>query len=100
MTLVALARRKIQQLGPYKSLALLFVPLLFVEPLKIAGLAFASLGHWVGGACMIVGAYAAGLLVVDRLFRVVKSKLLTMKWFAALATAWVAARGKAGAWIS
>jgi len=37
MTLVALARRKIQQFGPYKSLALLFVPLLIVEPLKIAG---------------------------------------------------------------
>jgi hypothetical protein len=86
MTLAALARRKIQQIGPYKSLALLFVPLLIVEPLKIAGVAFAGLGHWVGGACMIVGAYAAGLLIVDRLFRVVKSKLLTMKWFAASAT--------------
>jgi hypothetical protein len=99
MTLVALARRKIQQLGPYKSLALLFVPLLIVEPLKIAGIAFAGLGHLVGGACMIVGAYAAGLLVVDRLFRVVKSKLLTMKWFAALAATWVAARSRAGAWM-
>ena len=93
MTLVALARRKIQQFGPYKSLALLFVPLLIVEPLKIAGVAFAGLGHWVAGACIIVGAYAAGLLVVDRLFRVVKSKLLTMKWFAALGTIWDKARG-------
>jgi hypothetical protein len=34
---------------------------------------------------MIVGAYAAGLLVVDRLFRVVKSKLYTMRWCALLA---------------
>lgn len=99
MTLAALARRKIQQIGPYKSLALLFVPLLIVEPLKIAGVAFAGLGHWVGGACMIVGAYAAGLLIVDRLFRVVKSKLLTMKWFAALATTWDGARSRAGDWI-
>jgi hypothetical protein len=99
MTLAALARRKIQQFGPYKSLALLFVPLFMVEPLKIAGLAFAGLGHWVGGACMIVGAYAAGLLVVDRLFRVVKSILLMMKWFAALATTWDAARSRAGDWI-
>ena len=99
MTVVAMARRKIQLLGPYKSLALLFIPLLIVEPLKIAGLAFAGLGHWVGGACMIVGAYAAGLLVVDRLYRVVKSKLLTMKWFAALAATWVAGRRRADAWI-
>jgi hypothetical protein len=99
MTLAALARRKIQQFGPYKSLALLFVPLLVVEPLKIAGLAFAGLGHWVAGACMIVGAYAAGVLVVDRLFRVVKSRLLTMKWFAALATTWARARSRASDWI-
>src|ERR1700751_2645296 len=94
MTLVALARRKIQQFGPYKSLALLFVPLLIIEPLKIAGVAFAGLGHWVAGACIIVGAYAAGILVVDRLFRVVKSRLLTLKWFAALGTVWDAARGR------
>jgi len=99
MTLAALARRKIQQFGPYKSLALLFVPLVIVEPLKIAGVAFAGLGHWAGGACMIVGAYAAGFLFVDRLFRVVKSKLLTIKWFAALAARWDGACNKAGEWI-
>ena len=99
MTLAALARRKIQQFGPYKSLALLFVPLLIVEPLKIAGVAFAGLGHWVAGACMIVGAYAVGLLAVDRLFRVVKSKLLTIKWFAALATTCDGVRSRAGEWI-
>ena len=51
----------------------------------MTGLAFVGLGHWVVGACMIVGAYAAGLLVVDRLFRVVKSKLYAMRWCALLA---------------
>ena len=85
MTFSAAIRRKIQQFGPYKSLAVLLVPLLVVEPVKMAGLAFVGLGHWVGGVCMIVGAYAAGLLVVDRLFRVVKSKLYTMPWCAAVA---------------
>jgi hypothetical protein len=68
MTFAAATRRKIQQFGPYKSLAVLLVPLLVVEPVKMTGLAFVGLGHWVVGACMIVGAYAAGLLVVDRLF--------------------------------
>jgi hypothetical protein len=85
MTFVAAARRKIQQFGPYKSLAVLLVPLMVVEPIKMAGVAFVGLGHWVGGASMIVGAYAAGILVVDRLFRVVKSKLYTMQWCALLA---------------
>ena len=85
MTFAARARRRIQQFGPYRSLAVLLVPLLIVEPVKMAGLAFVGLGHWVGGACMIVGAYAASLLVIDRLYRVVKSKLYTMPWCAALA---------------
>jgi len=99
MTVSARARRKLQRLGPYQSLALLCVPLLIVEPLKIAGVAFAGFGHWTGGACMIIGAYALGLLVLDRLFRVVKSKLLTMRWFALIATAWEGLRVRAGAWL-
>jgi hypothetical protein len=85
MTFAAAARRRIQQFGPYKSLAVLLIPLLIVEPVKMAGLAFVSFGHWVGGACMIVGAYAASLLIVDRLYRVVKSRLYTMKWCATFA---------------
>ena len=85
MTFAAAGRRRIQQFGPYNSLALLLIPLLIVEPLKMTGVAFVGLGHWVSGACMIVGGYAAGLLVIERLFRVVKSKLYTMSWCAALA---------------
>jgi hypothetical protein len=48
----------------------------------MAGVAFMGLGHWVG---RLLGAYAAGLLVVDRLFRVIKSKLYTIKWCATFA---------------
>jgi hypothetical protein len=84
-TFAATVRRKIQQFGPYQSLAVLLVPLLIVEPVKMTGVAFMGLGHWVGGACMIVGAYAAGLLFVDRLFRVVKSKIYTLSWCATIA---------------
>jgi hypothetical protein len=100
MTLLALARRKIQQFGPYKCLGMLLVPLLIVEPLKIAGLAFVSLGHWAAGACVVIGAYAASLLVIDRLYRVAKSKLMTMKWFAALVTVFVKIRGSVLAWVN
>jgi hypothetical protein len=100
MTLLALARRKIQRFRPYKCLALLLVPLLIVEPLKIAGLAFVSLGHWTAGACVVIGAYAASLLIIDRLYRVAKSKLMTMKWFAALVTVFVKTRGSLLAWLN
>jgi hypothetical protein len=40
VTFAAATRRKIQQFGPYKSLAVLLVPLLVVEPVKMTGLAF------------------------------------------------------------
>jgi hypothetical protein len=94
MTFAAAARRRIQQFGPIKSLAVLLIPLLVVEPLKMTGVAFVGLGHWVAGACMIVGGYAAGFLVIERLFRVVKSKLYTMKWCAALAAKFQVTRAR------
>jgi hypothetical protein len=46
---------------------------------------------------MIVVAYAASLLLVERLFMIVKPKLLRLPWFARLWDWFVALRGKAGA---
>ena len=77
-------RRWVQQLGPYQSLLLLLVPLATVEPLKIVALVVAGKGHWLSGAMTIVAAYAMSLLVVERLFRLVKPKLLMLPWFAAI----------------
>jgi hypothetical protein len=82
MTVWCQARRRIQQLGPYQSLILMLLPVLLVEPLKFVALFVAGKGHWLTGTGMIVGAYAASLLCVERLFRVVKPKLMMMNWFA------------------
>src|SRR6266436_8119877 len=78
MALLTRARRRIQKLSPYLSLALLLVPLILVEPLKLVALFVAGEGHWLSGTGMIIGAYAVSLLVVERLFRVVKPKLMTL----------------------
>ncbi len=82
MTVLARTRRRIQQLGPYQSLCLMLLPLLIVEPLKLVALVVAGNGHWLTGTGMIVGSYTASLLCVERLFRVVKPKLMMMNWFA------------------
>ena len=82
MTVLARTRRRIQQLGPYQSLGLMLLPLLIVEPLKLVALVVAGNGHWLTGTGMIVGSYVASLLCVERLFRVVKPKLMQMNWFA------------------
>lgn len=82
MTALASARRQIQQLGPYQSLALMLLPILLVEPLKIVALFVAGNGHWLTGTGIMMAAYAVSLVFVERLFKVVKSKLMTMNWFA------------------
>jgi hypothetical protein len=75
-------RRFVESLGPYQSLALLAVPVCLVEPLKLIAVFVAGEGHWITGTVMITLAYAASLLVVERLFAVVKPKLLKLRWFA------------------
>jgi hypothetical protein len=77
-------RRFVEGLGPYQSLALLLVPAAIVEPLKLVAVAVAGDGHWITGTAMIVFAYAVSLFVVERLFAIVKPKLLTLPWFARL----------------
>jgi hypothetical protein len=99
MTVLARARRGIQGMKPYPSLALLFVPLITVEPLKLLALLVAGQGHWLTGTGMLLGAYAVSLLFVERLFKIVKPKLLMLSWFANLWAMFIAARQKAYEWL-
>jgi len=74
MTFLARTRRRLQKMSPYLSLALLLVPLLLVEPLKLVAVFIAGKGHWLTGTGMLIGAYAVSLLFVERLFRMIKPK--------------------------
>ena len=92
-------RRRIEKLGPYQSLVLLAVPISLVEPLKLIAVAIAGEGHWVTGTVTIICAYATSLLVVERLFKIVKPKLMTLPWFARLWNWVVDLRGRALGWF-
>jgi hypothetical protein len=87
-------RAYIERLGPYQSLALLLVPVGIVEPLKLIAVALVGEGHWITGTAMMVVAYSGSLLVVERLFRIVKPKLLTLPWFARIWGCFTALHGK------
>jgi hypothetical protein len=87
-------RQAIERLGPYQSLALLAVPTAMIEPLKFVAVAIAGEGHWITGTAMILIAYAGSLFVVERLFRIVKPKLMTLSWFAKLWAKVLIARAK------
>ena len=93
-------RRAIARLGPYQSLALLAVPLCVVEPAKLVAVAIAGKGHWITGTGMIVAAYAVSILVVERLFLIVKPKLLTLVWFRWSWTRFVALRDRVLRWLT
>lgn len=75
-------RGAIEKLAPYPSLILLIVPVIIVEPLKVVALAIMDTGRILFGAVVLAGSEAMSLLVVERLFSVVKPKLLTLPWFA------------------
>jgi hypothetical protein len=87
-------RTWIETLGPYPSLLLLAVPLFIVEPMKVLAVAVAGEGHWITGTGMIIAAYAASLLVVERLFVIVKPKLLMLPWFATFWAVFVTLRAR------
>jgi hypothetical protein len=78
------ARKALERLPPYPSLLIVAVPLAIVEPLKLAAVFFAGDGHLITGAFVMLGAYAIGLFITERLFVIVKPKLLKLSWFAAL----------------
>ncbi len=82
MTYLARSRRHLQKLSPYLSVILLTVPFAFAEPVKVAALYVIGKGSWLTGSIMLVTAYAVSIFIVERLFRVVKPKMMTLRWFA------------------
>jgi hypothetical protein len=85
-------KRRIENLSPYQSLFLLAVPTATVEPLKLVAVAVAGEGHWIAGTAMIVTCYLLSLVLIERLFVIVKPKLLTIPWFAKLWKAFLSVR--------
>lgn len=74
-------RSLLESLTPYQALALLAVPFLILEPLKLLALVAIARGHVVTGTALLVGLHGLSLLSTERLFSVVKPRLLTIAWF-------------------
>jgi hypothetical protein len=98
MTTLARARRHLQKVSPYLSLLLLLVPLALVEPLKLVAVILAGKGHWITGTVTMITAYLVSLLFVERLFRVIKPKLMTLDWFEKLWTRFASTRDRLISW--
>ena len=72
----------------------LAVPLAVVEPLKMLAVFIIGEGSFITGVIVMIGAYAGSLLVTERLFAIVKPKLLKLPWFATIWHWFVAVRDK------
>jgi hypothetical protein len=92
-------RRSIKRLGPYQSLLVLAVPLAIVEPLKLIAVYSVGEGHFVAGTFLMICAYAGSLFVTERLFIILKPKLLTLPWFATIWTWFITTRDKTLGWL-
>ena len=93
--------RWIRSLGPYPSLFLLGIPVVVLEPLKPLGFYVMATGHPLQGFAILAGAEIAKIVVVERLFRISRDKLLTIRWFAwgyRLVTGWLARLRALPAW--
>ena len=74
--------RSLKNLTPYQSLLVLGVPLAIIEPFKLIAVVVAGDGHFIAGVLVMICAYGCSLFVTERLFTIVKPKLLTLPWFA------------------
>ncbi len=63
-------------------LCLFVIPFAVAEPLKLFGLLRIAEGHIVTGIVILVFAYLASFLIVERIYHAGKGKLLSYAWFA------------------
>jgi hypothetical protein len=87
-------RHFIQRLSPYGALVLLAAPTITVEMLKVAAVFFLGDGHLATGLVAMICAYTFSFFVTERLFRIVRPKLIRLPWFKRIWSTFVSARRK------
>ena len=71
----------IQRLPAYVVLAILAVPFVVIEPVKVFALWWLAVGHVVQGGVLLVFAHVLSILTLERLYHTGHAKLMTIGWF-------------------
>lgn len=82
LRLVRRAEAVVATLPPYAVLAVLAVPLIGVEPLKLLALIWLSQGRLVAGVILMGIAYAGSFLLVERIYDAGHAQLMKIRWVA------------------
>ena len=72
------------RIPPYLALVAFAVPFVIIEPVKVAAIWWAGIGHVVTGTIGLLLAHALSLLVVERIFHAAYVPLMRIGWFAKL----------------
>jgi hypothetical protein len=72
----------IVRLPPYAAMAVFFVPMLLLLPVKLLALYWISRGHAVLGIAVVLAAKMLGTAAVARLFALTQPALMQLAWFA------------------
>jgi hypothetical protein len=75
------AERLIAALPPNGALCVLAVPMLLLEPVKLAALYWIASGRLLAGATVLVAAKIFGMAVILRLHAIAEPKLLSIDWY-------------------
>lgn len=62
-------------------------------------MAVAGKSHRITGTAMVIAAYATSLLLIERLFKLLKPKLLTLPWLHRLWSWFATLRGRWVGWL-
>lgn len=82
LTLLARLRNWVAAQNRYVALALVFVPLVLLEPLKPLSVYLMAKGQFATGVVLLGAGEVIKIVMVERLFQIAKPKLLTFLWFA------------------
>lgn len=72
----------IASLGPYPTLAVFLIPLVLLEPIKPASAYLIASGHFVNGVLILIVGEVLKIAIVERIFQIGRSKLMTLGAFA------------------
>jgi hypothetical protein len=78
----------ITRMPPYAAMAVFFVPMLLLLPVKLLALYWISRGHAVMGILVVLAAKLLGTAAVARLFSLTQPALMRLAWFARLYALW------------
>lgn len=73
---------RIARLPPAAALALFIIPVILVQPIKLASLWLIVRGHFLLGGVGFIGIKIVGFGAIAFLFDLTRDKLLTIRWFA------------------